>query len=241
MSNPAVIILSKSAHTKNKFVVEDNIGESIHLHYNDLRIDLNTKEFLNLEKVIENSLEELIDIKNFELKYFDPSFIQSISSFLPDLKKVTIENIEIEKLIIQRQGFLSLPVLKPINQSRVLRALRGDKEENNSYNQINLFGKSNHERVKDINDLIRTKGYPYNDKYIILFNNQNIIRDGQHRASSLIYNGFKGDIPIIRFHFKNSKYNVPKRPWIKVFHHAIMAVIRRIIGRIYRIIKKFVG
>ncbi len=49
MSNPAVITLANSTSRKGKFkrfVVEDNIGESVHLHIDNMRIDFTINEFL---------------------------------------------------------------------------------------------------------------------------------------------------------------------------------------------------
>jgi len=240
MSNPAVILLSKNHKGKNKFHIEDNIGESIHLHYDDFRIDLTTKEFLNFDAIIKKSLEELIDIKNFELKYFDLSFIKSISEFLPDLEKVSFENVDISKLIIQRRGFLGLPVLSSINQSRVLQALKGDEVENRSYDQINRFNKTNEQRVNDVYQLITDKGYPYDNQYIVLFNHQYVIRDGQHRASSLIHSGVTGNIPVIKMYFKNDEHNIAKRPWLILLYRAIASLFIKLAGKAYRILKRFI-
>jgi hypothetical protein len=211
------------------------------LHYGDLRIDLTTSEFLKLENVIKSSLEDLIEIENFELKYFDPSFIKSISGFLPDLIKVAFESIDINQLVIQRKGFLDLPVLSSISQSRVLKALNGDVEENNSYNQSNILNKTNQQRVEDVYQLIKEKGYPYDNKYMILFNNQNIIRDGQHRAASLIHKGTNGEIPIIRLYFKDNNHNISKRPWMNVVFKGIASILRRAAGKIYRTLRGLIN
>lgn len=236
MSNPAVIVLSKY-RGKNSFIIEDNIGESIHLHYNSLRVDLTTEEFLKLEATIKHCLQELIEIENFDITYFDPAFLKSIAVFLPDIERISVEDIEIDKLIIQRKGMFGLPILSPIYKSRVLKALKGDPKENNQYIQANLFNKTNQERVDDVSQLVKELGYPYNNKYIILFNNQNVIRDGQHRASALIFNGHKGSIPIIRLYFKNGKYNIPKKPWINVFKSKVLSLIRKIARKVYEILK----
>lgn len=68
--NPFVIELAKNEipgepdlETK-KLVVEDNIGESIHLHYRNLRLDFTIEEFLKFEKEISNALMRLKDGDN---------------------------------------------------------------------------------------------------------------------------------------------------------------------------------
>ena len=40
-------------------------------------------------------------------------------------------------------------------------------------------------RILDLFDSIKNHGYPYLDQYIILFNGENIVRDGQHESSSI--------------------------------------------------------
>ena len=55
MSNPAVITLdsvnSKKGQFK-RFVVEDNIGESLHLHIDNMRVDFTVNEFLEFSIMI---------------------------------------------------------------------------------------------------------------------------------------------------------------------------------------------
>lgn len=42
-----------------KLTIDDNIGESIHIHYRNTRIELSVREFLQLGQVSEKILEEL--------------------------------------------------------------------------------------------------------------------------------------------------------------------------------------
>lgn len=43
----------------SKFVIEDNVGESIHIHYRNMRLELTIKEFMELSKGLKDSLETL--------------------------------------------------------------------------------------------------------------------------------------------------------------------------------------
>ena len=64
MSNPGVINLFsifKKTGIINRFQVEDNIGESIHIHINNFRIDLTIDEFYKLV----NSFVRLSVVKIF--------------------------------------------------------------------------------------------------------------------------------------------------------------------------------
>ncbi len=56
---------------------------------------------------------------------------------------------------------------------------------------------------KKTNNLLITNTYPYNNNFIILFGNQNYIRDGQHRAAILAkHGGLDKNIDVMVFHFK---------------------------------------
>lgn len=62
MSNPGLVVLAQApAATRNLryFVVEDNIGEAIHIHWNNLRADFSIAEFLTLADQVEGALKNL--------------------------------------------------------------------------------------------------------------------------------------------------------------------------------------
>ena len=81
MSNPGVIVLSKKKLDKKKsFIVEDNIGEAIHLHYDDIRIDMTVKNYIELCDNVKESIQQLIEIENFSVDYFDPVFLDMIAA-----------------------------------------------------------------------------------------------------------------------------------------------------------------
>jgi len=51
------------------------------------------------------------------------------------------------------------------------------------------------------------KGYPSGDKMVILFNDQNIVMDGQHRVSVIHHlHGPHHRIPIMRFSFTGRRH-----------------------------------
>ena len=62
MSNPGVINLFsffKRSGIIKRFQIEDNIGESIHIHVNNFRIDLTIKEFYRLVDSLRENCKEL--------------------------------------------------------------------------------------------------------------------------------------------------------------------------------------
>ena len=237
MSNPAVIMLTNtSTKSGGRFKVEDNIGESMHIHYDNFRIDLTIKEFLKFTEVIEESLVNLLNNKRFNINNFDPSFLHDISHMLINLESVTFENIQLSNLIVSRKAFLGVEKWVSLNQYKVYRAINGDAEENNNYLQNNFVNQNNQERVDSVKKLIEERGYPINNEYIVLFNNQNYIRDGQHRAASILSVKGNIEIPIIRLKFKNNNYNLKKNRWINSFIPSMKSnakkLVRKIINRV---------
>lgn len=61
MSNPGVIVLaSLKKPFPYRFEVEDNIGEAIHIHFQDMRIDLTVKEFLDITDKLQQILDNMV-------------------------------------------------------------------------------------------------------------------------------------------------------------------------------------
>jgi len=216
MSNPAVIILDE-VNTKEtrfkRFVTEDNIGESIHLHIDNMRIDFTIDEFLEFSSMIKESLIELDILNGFSIDNFDEHFIKECAAFLPDLKEIKIEEIELSKLkcIVHSdyKSDLNLIKIEPITNIAAYHYLNGNKEAFINYNQYNYSTTNNKTRLKETLDSIKKNGYPYKEKYIVLFEGQDMIRDGQHRAAILAYlNGTDSKIKVMRFYFKGNKHQI---------------------------------
>lgn len=243
MSNPGVLYLSsKRLGNGIEFRVEDNIGEAIHFHYGDeWRIDLRVDEYLNLLPQIDKCVEQILKDTGFKMKYFDPVFLDMISSFLLKLESVSIEHIRLSSLKVETKNMIGLPVMRSLGQSRVIKALKGKTKELEEYIQENYKGQSNIERVKRMKSKIALDGYPFNEKYIVVFNNQNVIKDGQHRAACLLYE--KGDmiVPVVRMKFQNNEYNVSMHPWFNVLFVWDIHRLKRVMKKIFFVMKRFVN
>ena len=88
MSNPGVIILADDLKSNNRFQIEDNIGEAIHVHMNNVRFDLSINEFLafagNITDIVKNmDLSEIINIDDY-----DVAFLYEISDYLNEITKL---------------------------------------------------------------------------------------------------------------------------------------------------------
>lgn len=232
MSNPAVIQLASTYIGDTEVRIEDNWAESIHLHFGLLRIDLTVEEFLYIADQMELAANEIIQAENFDIRNFDPLFLNYYSKTLSDLESVTLDRVRLGDILILKN--VKLPFYRDLTHSRDYKALHGDTSDLDAYaSQINLLGQTNLDRLNKMLESIKENGYPHNDEYIIMRNNQNVILDGQHRASCMMYlYGPDHIVPIMRFHYKNNKYNVTDwHPWIKVLCRKFINILKRISRR----------
>jgi len=45
--------------TPDKFVIEDNVGEAIHIHYRNLRIEMSVSDFDTFATNVENAIQSI--------------------------------------------------------------------------------------------------------------------------------------------------------------------------------------
>ncbi len=215
MSNPGVILLASTQFGQHDFRVEDNIGEAIHFHLDNIRLDLTVQEYLALCREIRYVINRLIAVDGFDVANLDPVFVHQIAEMLPDLEEVRMDEVELRELLVDVRGIAGT-VIRPLAQSRVVKALRGNRTENDAHSQTNLIGQSNEDRVQMVNNYLMHGQYGVNGQYIVLFNSQNIIRDGQHRAACMYYaSGGSKRIKVMRLCFKDEKYDLSMHPWLR--------------------------
>ena len=244
MSNPAVITLDNASSRKGKFkrfVIEDNIGESIHLHIDNMRVDFTIKEYLEFSQMVRESLKELDFLGGYSIENFDEHFLKECSSFLPKLKSIDMEEIELSKLkCIVHSNYrsdLNFMKLVSIKDIPAYKYLQGDKKDFVKYGQFNYFGMNNEKRLLEILDSVKENSYPYNDKYIVLFSGQNIIRDGQHRAAILAHlYGLESKIKVMRFNFNSNSHIMKINK--NNFKTAFIWLARKVYRKLKRYIKK---
>lgn len=214
MSNPGVIELSNINLFIGNFRIEDNLGESIHLHIGDYRIDITIENLHELANNCKLILDSFIAVEGFRCKNFDSTFLMEIAGFLPDLKSVSYNTIRLSEMLIDTNNLIGLPVFRKIKYSRVVKALKGNSKEDDIHKQENDYLQSNHQRTMEVYDSIKRSGYINSEKAIVFFNSQPIIRDGQHRAAIMWYMYQDRELPIIRLQFDKNKYSLFRYPWI---------------------------
>lgn len=189
MSNPGVWTLTQKSISANKFFkVEDNLGESIHFHYNDIRIDLTIKELLYLSEICDKTIYELVNAENFHLDDFDGNFLNQYSQCLIDLISVSEDYVDAKTFYFQSHNLIHLPVRRKLTPSRA--------------NQILL---------KSVDtSAVREK----KSDSVVLFNNDNTILYGETIAANHLLQHPEHPIKVLRMHFEKEKHTVYRHPWI---------------------------
>lgn len=204
MSNPAVCALAETEIKGSRVRIEDNLGESIHIHVGDLRISLSISEFNAFVDQVQLAAEELLNLNGIGLRMFDKtSFDWNWLGRYEHIVEINKTYVKIGDLLTKGESNIcsEIDVIIPVDRSRQYKALTGDDSELKKRSQTNLHGQTNLERLQETMKSIKKHGYPYNDKLIIV-NQYNQIYDGDHRAACLLYlEGREKLIPVIKITF----------------------------------------
>ena len=117
MSNPGVRALAslKPVNVPWRFEIEDNVGEAVHVHYRDIRLDLTVKEFYALAEKAEDCINSLIsnreerNVTGFAASDFDPINLVGLAAMLPDLERITYDDVYLEDLLVDTTETLTGP------------------------------------------------------------------------------------------------------------------------------------
>ena len=124
----------------------------------------------------------------------------------------------------------------PVFSTPAYKYLCGDKKAFYQYEQYNYISINNEKRLTNLAESVKNHGYPYKDQYVIVFEGQNIIRDGQHRAAVLAHQfGLDSKIKIMRFYFSS-----PKSYKINVMKYNIRACVIYTLKRLYKTFRKYI-
>jgi hypothetical protein len=230
MSNPAVITLDNAGNRRGKFkrfIIEDNIGEAIHLHVDNMRIDFTIKEFLDFSSLIRASLNELDFLCGYKIENFDEYFLRSCADFLSKLKDIKIESARLADLkcvipLGYKGGMKLYKVVLP-KELPAYRYLKGDKSCLPKLDLYDYFTTPYKDRLTSLLTSFKKEEYPIESKYIILFNGQNYVRYGEDYVSVLGYlYGFNKRVSIMRFNFQG------KNHLLSPFKHNIVTISKRL-------------
>ena len=188
MSNPAVYVLGETKINGNKIRIEDNLGEGIHIHIGDFRFALSIDEFNEIVNQVELATDTLLQKKGFSLNLFDKNALdwEWIHRY-EEIEKIEVVKIKIKDLLTKGESLVSPEIqeIVSVSESRQYKALCNNHSELNRYIEKNDYGISNIERLNSVLQCIKKNGYPYDNKYILV-NQYNQIYDGDHRAACLL-------------------------------------------------------
>ena len=237
MSNSAIIELtSVNLPSLGQFsIIEDNFGKAVHIHLGEIHLDITINELRSMANEMRYIINEFMcneNVAGFDCNMYDPLFLKQIAEYLPELEHCEIVTKKIKDLCTAVDKPYRGLEFRPLSDSRVTRALNGHTKEDDIAKQENPFGMTNHDRTLYIHKSIRENGYPRNNEYAVIFNNQDYVRDGQHRLSSvgLLY-GDETEVPLIRMVFKNNIYNINKYPRLSYILHWDRKRIRNVLRK----------
>lgn len=229
MINPAVISLASLQKFTNldfpyRFEIEDNIGEAIHVHYKDIRLDLTVKEFEELALVCEKVLDDLVGVSGFSCKDFDPMLLTMISADLPRIRSIEKREVFLEDILVDTVDDDGNKIYAPIYKSRVFKAMQGADYENEAHFQTNYLSPlatgeiSNKERIAYNLAQIKKYGYPHGNE-LIGIDHHNRIWDGQHRACCLYYLYGNIKVPVRTIYFNDEQdsenFRIGTEKWLE--------------------------
>lgn len=208
MLNPAVYVLGETKIKENKIRIEDNLGEAIHIHIGDFRFSLSINEFNRVVDQMELAANILLKQKGLSLNFFDKNALDwDWLHRYEEIEKIELIKIKIKNLLTKGESFISPQIQEiiPISECRQYKALCNDCSELERYIERNDYGISNVERLYSVLECIKKKGYPYENKYILI-NQYNQIYDGDHRAACLLMLlGEEAEIPVYKITLAGEK------------------------------------
>lgn len=123
MSNPGVLSLAslEAVGADYRFEIEDNIGEAIHIHYKDIRLDLTVAEFYDIAEQMDKMIDMVVDVEGFSSKDYDPVNLVGLAACLPDLVKVTEDEVWLADLLVDTYVSMERKFLHRYQSRELLR------------------------------------------------------------------------------------------------------------------------
>ena len=204
----------KDEKKKEKFYVYKNAYKDILINIEFARkinININNKIKMNFEYDQMKSIKNIIYMffekecnTNFSIKKIDTMFLANFFwKKLYYVENAKIDEIKIDDLYVMHQG----KDTKILNTKYYEALEKGKKVYIPSVYNTNHYGETNFERVINVLESIKKYKYPLDSQYIIVYNNENKIRDGQHRGCALRYLYGNISIPIMRIYYNKTRYD----------------------------------
>ena len=200
MSNPAVFELARANIASQKICIEDNIGESIHLHIGLVRFDMTVKEFREFAKTMQEVLNAVTP-KFFDINEYDAYFIERLAVDLMNISAVEEILLPLADLKICYEGEDDKIFTVNLMESPVFRYYSGEAIDLEQFENKGDIFQSNSERADKV--FAAVKNNP-NKNFKISVDESNRFLDGYLTSAAMarLYGaGFK--IKVSRFSFDN--------------------------------------
>ena len=194
MSNPAVTELCRTKFSRMNFWMDDNIGESIHIHIDEVRVDLTNAEFERMFSDICLAINALVNVEGFDCRKVSPDFlVGTLLDRLVHLRAVKLDNVPLREMVCSFNG-----KYQKIPESETVKMFESGLQDGAGSVCSENIGKNNPENLLSG---IKNKGYPFDGRYIVMFGDDNAVRDGQDLAACLWL--IQGDVsvPVLRYFF----------------------------------------
>ena len=165
-------------HFDNFEIFSGQLYDILNAEYTGNIFDLRTLDAIYLEHMLG------ADLPFFTGWNYDEEYISDLKVF----DKQTLSEVSIEHHL----DFLQLKSKKFFNSPRLT---------------TNILGESNEFRFRKILSSLIQKGYPCDDKFIILYNDEMTVRDGTRRLSCLYFLHGNIKIPVLRLRFSKNYYS----------------------------------
>lgn len=188
-------------YKEHKILIEK--ADKVNIHFDKENFEVSLEEISILTEKIYGFYEEIYNF-NFSLRDIDPMYLSNfLWKRINYIVKSKIENVMIDDLFVMHQGKKT----KIINTAYYKALVEKQDIYIPTVFHTNHINVSNYERVLDVFNIVKKYNYPFNNEYIIVYNEKFEIRDGQHRASALRYLYGNIKIPIMRMYFDEEKFN----------------------------------
>lgn len=211
MSNPSVFELLNETINGNNVTIEDNIGEAIHVHFGNLRLDLTVQEFFNIAEQLKEVLREIVILPNDDIANYDYNFVLKYYDCWRYITKIQncMINTQTLKICCADEGNIKKYV--PIKESVYYNYYLSGNTIVDTYENENFIFERNSERADYILNIIKKSSLD-SFKEPIVIDSDGIVLDGEKRISALCYLQGDADIAVKRFYFPaNMHFGKPKK------------------------------
>lgn len=205
--------------------VEKNLGESFNItsvmfdYSADVYIDniivfgngsftvkMNYNDVYELAQDSYDILNSLYPVSELDYRILDEVYLEHMLGIdLPFLKSCSFKECFLEKLFLFSHNEFKW---KKIIRSELYLSLRNDIVPKN-FSEMNLHSQNEIQRMQSVLNIMKNNNYGKDGRYIIIYNDTKMVKDGSHRAVSLLYlyGNIKVKVMVLNFEKNFHSYN----------------------------------